>query len=229
MVTLDDAKEVARHLVDTVAPVSVIAFGSVASTGQGNDLDILVVTEQEGMQSAVSASLRDFFHKFAIDYYVSSQTELNRKFRSGSPFLRLVQRHGRVLYMKHALTEWTQLAAEDLRQARYLSEGGFWRGACFAAQPGLEKAMKAELFKRGWELERIHSIRRLTAILGDHGLHIECEEEDIDFMDSIYRGRYPAEEGLLPLNQPDSRYAERAITIAEMIMDQLPAMKASRS
>lgn len=225
MVTLEDAKDVARHLVDTVAPVSVIAFGSVATRGQGNDLDILVVTEQEDMQSAVSNSLREFFHRFAIDYFVSSQTQLNQKFRSGSPFLRLVQRQGRVLYMKNALTEWTQLAAEDIREARYLAQGGFSRGACFAAQQGLGKAMKAELSRRGWELERIHSIRRLTAILGDHGLHIEYDEEDIDFMNSIYRGRYPAEEGLLPLTPPDSRDAERAITIAEMIMDQLPAMK----
>ncbi|RJR52282.1 MAG: HEPN domain-containing protein [Desulfobacteraceae bacterium] len=225
MVTLEEAKEVALHLVDTVAPISVIAFGSVATEGQGNDLDLLVVTEQEEMQGEVSASLRSFFKRFAIDCFVSSRAELDRSFRSGSPFLRLVQRQGRVLYMKDALTEWIRLAEEDLREAAYLSKGGFYRGACFAAQQSLEKALKAELLKRGWELERIHSIRRLAAILEGYGLRLQCDEEEIDFLDSIYRGRYPAEEGLLPLKSPGSRDAARAIAAAEKIVSQLPVMR----
>ena len=38
--------------------------------------------------------------------------------------------------------------------------------------------------------------------------------DDIDFLDEIYRGRYPAESGLLPLGEPTAAAAERAVTLA---------------
>lgn len=123
--------------------------------------------------------------------------------------------------MKNAIKERITLAKEDLKQSRYLFGGGFNRGACHDAQQAVEKAIKAELLKRGWELEKIHNIRRLIYLLKDYKLDIACEEDDMDFMDSIYRGRYPAEEGLLPLKSPTREDASRAISIAENIFDQL--------
>jgi len=44
----------------------------------------------------------------------------------------MIQKEGDPVH-EDAIREWTDLAVEDLRQARYLSEGGFYRGACFAA------------------------------------------------------------------------------------------------
>ena len=85
----------------------------------------------------------------------------------------------------------------------------------------MEKGIKAELLKRGWELENIDNIRRLINISEEYNLRIVCEDEDMDFMDSIYRGRYPAEEGLLPLSAPDTEDASRAFRIAEDILSQL--------
>jgi hypothetical protein len=38
--------------------------------------------------------------------------------------------------------------------------------------------------------------------------------EEIQYIDSIYRGRYPGEAGLLPLGEPDSKDADKAIAIA---------------
>jgi predicted nucleotidyltransferase len=49
MVTIEDARTIAQTLAEKLSPVSVILFGSVARTGKGSDLDILVVTEQEDM------------------------------------------------------------------------------------------------------------------------------------------------------------------------------------
>ena len=221
MVTLEDAKQVAGTLVEKISPVSVIVFGSVARRGKGSDLDLLVVTEQEDMQRQIGSCLRDYHKRFAIDYFVASLNRITEKFREGSPFLRLIQKEGRVLYMKNSMKEWLELALEDFRQAKYLFEGGFHRGACFAAQQAVEKAIKADLLKRGWDLEKIHNIRRLLNIGGDFGLYIECEDDDIDFMDSIYRGRYPAEEGLLPLKAPTAEDASRAIDISESVLGQL--------
>ncbi len=225
MVTLEDARTIAQSLADKISPVSVILFGSVARPGKGSYLDILVVTEQEDMHREVSSCLRDYNRRFAIDYFVASVDRITRNFREGSPFLRLVQKEGRVLYMKNSMKEWIGLALEDFRQAKYLFEGSFYRGACFASQQAVEKAIKAELLKRGWDLEKIHNIRRLLSISEDYNLDIECDDDDIDFMDSIYRGRYPAEEGLLPLNTPTAEDASRAISTAEGVLKQLQLLE----
>lgn len=221
MVTLNDAREVARKLAEKISPVSVIVFGSVARSGKGVDLDVLVVTEEEDMNAEVSGCLRDYQKRFGIDYFVASIDMITSSFREGSPFLNLIQKEGRILYMKNSRKEWIELAQEDLRQAEYLFNGEFHRGACFAAQQAVEKAIKAELLKRGWELEKIHHIRRLISISSDYGLHIACDEDDVDFIDSIYRGRYPVEEGLLPLKVPGHDDANRAISIAKSIFRQV--------
>jgi HEPN domain-containing protein len=221
MVTIEDAGNIARFLKDEISPVAILLFGSVARTGSGDDLDILVVTDQEDMQEIVGVCLRDIGKRLPIDYFVASTRLLNEQFRNGSPFLNRIQEEGRILYMKSTVNEWIDLAREDLRQADYLMAGGFYRGACFAAQQSIEKGLKAGLLRKGWSLEKIHHIRRLLGLCEEYGVHVEWQDGDVDFMDSIYRGRYPAEEGLLPLKHPDRSEALRAIAIATQILEQL--------
>ncbi len=221
MVNIEDAREVANNLAVRLSPVAVILFGSVARSGKGADLDMLVVTEQEEMRETVDLCLRDYSRLYPIDCFVASTRMLNEKFREGSPFLNLIQKEGRILYMKSTLNEWIDLAKEDFRQANYLLKGNFYRGACYAAQQAVEKALKASLLKKGWDLEKINHIRRLLSICEDYGVQVEWQDADVDFMDSIYRGRYPAEEGLLPLKNPDEEEASRAISIALNILEQL--------
>ncbi len=227
MVTIKDATEIAGKLAEKLSPVAVLLFGSVARSGKGTDLDMLIVTEQEDMQETVDLCLRDYCSLFPIDYFVVSTRMVNEKFREGSPFLNLIQKEGKLLYMKSTLNEWIDLAREDFRQATYLLKGDFHRGACFAAQQSIEKALKAALLKKGWNLEKIHHIRRLLSICDEYGVRIQWQDADIDFMDSIYRGRYPAEEGLLPLNNPSQDEAWRAISVAENILGQLKLWKDS--
>ena len=225
MAVLEQAKELATKLVEDVSPIAIILFGSVARSGEGNDFDLLVVTEQEGMYERVGVSLREFSRKYSIDYFVASSERITEEFRKGSPFLSAVQKEGRLLYMRNSVREWLNLAEEDMRQAEYLFAGMFYRGSSFAAQQAVEKGLKAALLQKGWELERIHNIRRLVSIAEEYGIAVECDDEDIDFMDSIYRGRYPAEEGLLPLKSPTADDAERAIAVAKNILRQLSVFK----
>ena len=123
MVTFADAQEVARTLAEKISPVSVIVFGSVARSGKGNDLDILVVTDQEEMHGEVGGCLRGYYKRFDFYDYVVSRNRVTEIFRQGSPFLRLIQKEGRVLYMEDSIKEWVELALEDFRQAEYLFEG----------------------------------------------------------------------------------------------------------
>jgi HEPN domain-containing protein len=221
MVTLEDAKEIAKTLAINATPVAVIAFGSVARQGQGHDLDLLIVTAQESNNPSVEQIMQNLCDHFAIDYLIGSVDSITRQFRNGSPFLGMIQQEGRILFMDNSFREWETLAREDLNQGTYLSKGGFFRGACFAAQQAVEKAVKGELLKRGWELEKIHQLRRLLHIAKSFNLNLEYEGSAVDFIDSIYRGRYPAEEGLLPLKNPTREDAERALKTARDLLGQL--------
>lgn len=43
------------------------------------------------------------------------------------------------------------------------------------------------MFKKGWELEKTHSIERLIAIAGDYKIKFDLSDEETVFIDSIYR------------------------------------------
>ena len=78
--------------------------------------------------------------------------------------------------------------------------------------------MKAQLFKKGWELERTHSIERLVAIAKDYKIRFPLSDQEIVFLDSIYRGRYPVDEGLLPLGDPSQRDAQEAVSLGRKLL-----------
>lgn len=219
MVTLKDARIVADSIVEAMHPVSVVLFGSVARYGAGEDLDLLVITDDKSKREGspdilLHKCLKRFVRRFAIDRFILSVSLLKKYYYQGSPFLRMIYKEGKGLYMKGAEQEWIKQAGEELDTAEYLLKGGYFKGACYHSQQSAEKSIKSKLFKKGWELEKTHSIGRLIAIAKDYKVRLDLSEEDIIFLDSIYRGRYPIEAGLLPLGEPREKDAERAVDIA---------------
>ena len=77
------------------------------------------------------------------------------------------------------------------------------------------------VIKKGWELEKIHSIRRLIAIAENFEISVPLQDEEMDFIDSIYKGRYSGEEGLLPLGSPVLKDAKRALQIVKKVVRHL--------
>lgn len=61
----------------------------------------------------------------------------------------------------------------------------------------------------------------MLAIANEYHLNFTLSDEDIVFIGSIYRGRYPAEEGLLPLKEPAQEDAEKAFTIVKRILTEV--------
>lgn len=223
MVTYEDAQKAAASIRKAVNPCSVFLFGSVAREGIGNDLDLLVLIDDTGktmedVGSMVHKSLKPHYKKFSIDPFIVSLSKWNEYQRKGSPFLRLISREGKVLFMKDMVEEWVKQAREELDMAAYLLHGEYFKGACYHAQQSVEKAMKASLFKKGWDLEKTHSAARLVAIGKDLRVKFPLSEDDILFVDSIYRGRYPAEAGLLPLGAPTRAEAEKSVNLAEKLL-----------
>ena len=191
MATLDDARQVTSTIVETLDPQLVLAFGGVGRTGRGNDLDLLIVVEGERREEDLAKALKPYATRFAIDPLVVDAVTFRERFRRGSPFLSALVKEGRRLYMKNAESGWLQDARDELRSADYLAQGGFWKAACYHAQQAVEKTFKARLLGKGWELEKVHSVRRLAAIAAEYRVPVPLDDTAIEYIDSIYRGRYP--------------------------------------
>lgn len=220
MPALRDVYEIADAIKRRSKPDAIVLFGSVAKDGKGQDIDLLVVSDKKDKKK-ITQSLYCFYKKYSIDTFIVSRKKMRELYFKGSPFLRLIQREGKVIYMKDSLKEWKEAAYEDLRQAEYLYEGEFYRGACYSCQQSSERILKWILLKKGWELEKTHNIRRLVAIADDFGVKLTLNDEEIDFIDSVYRGRYPGEEGLLPIGMPTKKDAKKALQIAEKLVKQV--------
>lgn len=219
MVTLADAKEVSDILISGLKPLSVVLFGSVAKEGRGADLDLLIIvddTEQDEDRSmTVHRILKNYYKKFNIDPFVVPFSRFVHHYSKGSPFLRGILKEGRLIYMKDAVIQWVKQAEDERDMAAYLLQGKFFKGACYHAQQSVEKAVKALLLNKGWELEKTHSVERLVSIAETYGISVTIPEEDVVFLDIIYRGRYPIEAGLLPIGEPSESHAQKAVGIAE--------------
>ena len=233
MVTRETAALVREAVVAAVDPLEIILFGSVAAAAQGNDLDVLVVTDRRDDSPATDAggnlrtALRPLKRRFDIDDYHLTHTEFARQLRHGSVFLRKIVSEGICIYMRDVIKGWPRQSEEELATAEYLLAGDFFRGACYHAQQCVEKSIKTMLLERGWELEKIHRVHRLTVVAQDHGVPVNLQPSDVDFIDEIYRGRYPAESGLLPLGTPTREDAERAVALAGNSVQEMSAFLAA--
>lgn len=226
MVQHKDVKELTNVLVQGLDPISIVVFGSIAEKDEGNDLDLLIVTNDSSkdmrtLNNEAHFYLKKFHAKFAIDSFVIPLTILKEYYRKGSPFLQSILKKGWVTYMKDALKEWFQQAKDELEMAKFLLNGGYFRGATFHSQQAIEKLLKAKLLEKGWELEKIHNIERLTYISKEYNINVNIAEADLVFIDSIYRSRYPAEAGLLPMGEATEADSTRAVNIAKNIFTEL--------
>ena len=220
--------------MDAIDPLEIILFGSVAQAAEGHDLDLLVITEDDGespqpdRSAALRSALRPLRRAFDIDDYVVTRSDFVGHLRRGSPFVRKIVSEGICIYMREGIKAWRQQAEDECNTASYLHAGGFCRGACYHAHQCIEKSIKTMLLELGWELERVHSIRRLTAIAEDYRVPLSLAPHDLDFIDAIYHGRYPAESGLLPLGDPTQADAERGVALAAKCLEALTTFLATR-
>ena len=225
MVTLKDAKDAARAVIKTLNPVSVSIFGSVAKNGTGNDLDIFVITNSQLNQKEeyrlLYGALKRFRKRFGIDQFIIQADSFKKLYNAGSPFLSLITKEGRVLYMKEAVKEWLKQSKSELDMARVLLKAGYPQGACYHAHQSAEKAIKFILLKNGWDLEKTHDIDHLIEIGKKLKIKFFISDEEIEFINSIYEGRYPSEAGLLPYGEPSNEDAERAVNIADEIYEKI--------
>jgi len=126
--------------------------------------------------------------------------------------------------MKRETEEWLKIALEEYKSAMYLFEKGLYRMVCYHAQQTVEKILKAILTEREVDFAKTHNILDLRNAAIRLGYEIKLTDEDSVFLNSIYRLRYPSDLGLLPSGEPTKEDAEKAIGIAQIMVDSIQTL-----
>lgn len=87
---------------------------------------------------------------------------------------------------------WLNLAEEDLLWAKASFEDKILRGACFAAQQAVEKALKAFLVSKGITTQKIHDLVTLNNQCLNQNAQFKELEEACNILSPYYLStRYP--------------------------------------
>ena len=221
--TIDD---VVNRLVECYQPDKVILYGSCSKTGnreKGSDVDLLVVkdTDRRLIDRLIEVESLLSDRTLPLDIMVYTPEEMRRLFSLGSPFIEEVLEKGRLLYMRKATGSWIKEAKDEFDSAVILYEHEKYRGACYHSQQSVEKGLKALILEKGKKPERIHDIVELLNEVKAQGWDVDLTMDDAVYLNSVYKGRYPTEEGLLPHGEPSRVDAERAVSAAREFVKNL--------
>jgi HEPN domain-containing protein/predicted nucleotidyltransferase len=220
MLTTLDA--IIERLIAGYDPDRIILFGSHASgnADEESDIDLLLVkeTDRRPIERRIEVERLLADRQVPLDVHVYTPREMWDLYAAGSPLIEAVVESGRVLYMRKATAAWFADAQEEVESASILFGCQKYRGVCGHSQQGVEKGLKALLLELGRRPPRTYDIVELLNLVVAGGTRIELPLDDAVFLNSVYRGRYPAEEGLLPYGEPTGADARRALGIAESVI-----------
>lgn len=223
--TLEDVTE---KLIRDYNPERIILFGSHGTEEQsgGSDIDLLIIkkTPKRPVDRRIEVERLLSPRSLSLDLTVYTPDEVRELFSAGSPFIEEILETGRLLYMRKATAAWTREAEEELASALILCEHEKYRPACYHSQQCVEKALKALILEKGSRPGKTHDIVKLLHQVEDLGWAVSLELDDAVFLNSIYKGRYPTEDGLLPHGDPSKQEAERAIEAARAMVAELKAL-----
>src|SRR3990170_6465170 len=222
---LKTVNDVVNRLIEYYKPEKIILYGSSSteSREKDSDVDLLIVKDTDRRlverQIEVESILSD--RLLPLDIIVYTPKEVRFLYSIGSPFIEEVMGKGRLLYMRKATSSWIKEAKDELDSATILYEHGKYRGACYHSQQSVEKGLKALILERGEKPGRVHDIVELLNEVIKQGWNVNLTMDDAIFLNSIYKGRYPTEEGLLPHGEPSREDTEQAISAAKKLIEKL--------
>jgi uncharacterized protein len=216
-------EEVVERLVTGYDPERIILFGSraVGTSDEESDFDLLVVkdTDQRPLDRRMTMERLLADRAIPLDLNVYTPAEVWKLYSAGSPLIYEVVEKGKVLYVRDLTKAWIEDAREHLESAELLFENGKCRPACYHSQQCVEKAMKALIVEKGRKPARTHDILDLLAAAKKEGWELELPIDDAVLLNSIYSGRYPSEQGLLPHGDPLEGDVRRAVTAARLFFE----------
>jgi len=222
LTTLED---ITKRIVDIYKPDLIILYGSRARGNQrdGSDADLLIIKETDDrpmdrriqVESIVSDRL------IPLDMTIYTPKEFRYLFSLGSPLVEEIIKEGRVIYRRKVTENWLKDAQDELESASILFEHGKYRGTCYHSQQSVEKGLRSLILEKGERPERIHDIVELFNKVTTLGWSLSFPMDDAIFLNSIYKGRYPTEEGLLPHGEPSEEDSEKALLTARKLMQKI--------
>lgn len=215
---LNSIEDIKSRLIDSYDPDRIILYGSYAQgrAGKESDIDLLILkdTEDRPIDRRIKVEKMLADRAMPLDILVYTPDEVRYLYSIGSPFIEEVMETGRVLYMRKETEIWIREAEEEFSSAVILLEHGRYKGACYHSQQCAEKGLKAIILEKGERPQKVHDIVELLKEAQRLGWTVNLSIDDAVFLNSIYKGRYPAEEGLLPHGEPQKADAEKATNAA---------------
>jgi HEPN domain-containing protein/predicted nucleotidyltransferase len=227
---LSSLESVIQKLTKEYDPDRIILYGSHATgrAGADSDIDLLVVKETElrpiDRRIEVERLLAD--RLVPLDLLVYTPSELRVLYFSGSPFIDEVFRTGKVVFMRKATQIWIVQARDEFEAAGILFDNQKYQAACYHSQQCVEKVLKALVLEKAAPVPRTHDIIELRSRVLALGWTMALETDDAVFLNSVYRGRYPTEEGLLPHGELTNDEAQRALDAAGKLLASADAILA---
>jgi HEPN domain-containing protein/predicted nucleotidyltransferase len=219
---LKNLRDVKQKLIHHYDPERIILYGSYGTkkANKDSDIDLLIIknTDKGPMERQIEVEKILSDRLIPLDIKVFTSQEVRFLFSLGSPFIEEVVEKGRLLYMRKATFIWVKEAEEELESAVILFEHKKFKGTCYHCQQCVEKGLKALIIEKGKKPGRIHDIVELFNTVTTIGYNIPLTMDDAIFLNSIYRSRYPTEEGLLPHGEPTPEDTQRAVTVSEELL-----------
>ena len=220
---LETLEAVTHRLIENYEAERIILYGSHAAgrAREDSDIDLLIVkaTEKRSMDRQIEVEELLSDRAIPLDITVYTPREMRWLFSIGDPFIEEVLEKGRLIFVRKATKGWIKDAEDERESASILYEHGKTRGACYHSQQAVEKGLKALILEKGDRPDRIHDLvdllHKATGWGWDTGLSID----DAVFLNSVYKGRYPTEMGLLPYGEPSVEDAERAVSAARGFLE----------
>jgi uncharacterized protein len=222
---LKTLKSITREIVDRYDPDSIILYGSYAAQKQrrGSDIDLFIIKETplRALERRIEVEKILAKRTRPVDILVYTPAEVRYLYQIGSPFINEIMEKGRLLYMRKATIGWIGDVEEEFDSAKILFEHKKYRSACYHSQQCVEKGLKTLIIEKGKNPPRIHDIVELLNRVNELKFKLDMTIDDAVFLNSVYKGRYPLEDGLLPHGEPSKEDAERAVNAAERTINQL--------
>ena len=220
---LKTLEEVTHRLIKYCEAERIILYGSYATgrAREDSDLDLLIVkaTEKRSIDRQIEVEQLLSDRAIPMDITVYTPQEIRWLFSIGDPFIEEVLEKGRLIFVRKATEGWIKDAEDELESASILYEHGKTRGACYHSQQCVEKGLKALILEKGDRPERIHDLVDLLHKATGWGWDTGLSMDDAVFLNSLYKGRYPTEMGLLPYGEPSVEDAERAVSAARGFLE----------
>jgi len=217
--TIDEIRDT---IISKYEPDRIILFGSRATgtATETSDIDLLILkdTNDRPLDRRIHVETLLSDRAVPIDIVVYTPQEMNYLFSIGSPFVEEVIETGRVLYMRKATESWIREAEEELSSASILLEHGKYKAACYHCQQSVEKGLKALILEKGDKPEKTHDIVEMLSRIQRLGYEVALPMDDAILLNSIYKGRYPTDEGLLPQGEPTKADANRVASAADSFL-----------